>query len=74
MLTQFAIFGLEKMKTPTTAEKNSGQPYFFRKYPQEYESFANAQLELGLIMEKESPFIHYSFTEYVILEVFSAAK
>ena len=71
MKSQFAIFGLEKMKSPVAGDENSGQPYFYRKYPAHYESFAKAQDELQNILDNKSPFPHYKFSSYVILEVFS---
>jgi hypothetical protein len=71
MKSQFAIFGLERMADPNSNDERSGQPYLFRKYPEQFESINEAQEELKKIMESKSPFIHYQFSNYVILEVFS---
>jgi hypothetical protein len=72
--SQFAIFGLERMESPVEGDQNSGQPYFYRKYPQQYASFDKAQDELQNILNNKSPFPHYKFSSYVILEIFSGAK
>jgi hypothetical protein len=71
MKTQFAIFGLEKMKSPIAEDEKSGQPYFFRKYPHHYESSDKAHEALQLIVDNKSPFPHYAFSEYIVLEVFA---
>ncbi len=69
--SHFAIFGLERIPSPDPDDDKSGQPYLFRKYPEQYESYKKAQEELLEIMNGKSPFSHFKFNYYVILETFS---
>jgi hypothetical protein len=74
MKSQFAIFGLEEMRAPDPNDEKSGEPYFFRKYPQHYASFEETHEVLQQIISNNAPFVHYNFNDYVILEVFSKVK
>jgi len=71
MKSQFAIFGLEKTPDPKSDDGKSGQPYLFKRYPEWFGSYRKAKEELEKINEGNSPFVHYQFNAYVILEVFS---
>jgi hypothetical protein len=72
--SKFAIFGLERIPSPDPDDKKSGQPYLFREYPVQYESFNAAHDMLDKITNGQSAFVHYKFNNYMILEVFSMAK
>jgi hypothetical protein len=71
MKSRFAIFGLERIPNPDEEDERSGQPYLFREYPVKFESSHKAEEELEIIMNGQSPFTHYKFNNYVILETFS---
>jgi hypothetical protein len=71
MKPHYAIFGLERMQPPDPEDKRSGQPYLFRKYPDQFGSLNEARKELEIIMNQKSPFVHFRFDNYVILEVVS---
>jgi hypothetical protein len=71
MKSQFAIFGLERIPSPDIDDEKSGQPYLFRRYPEQFESYNKAHEELEKIMSGKSPFIHYKYSKYVIFEIFS---
>jgi len=71
MKSHFSIFGLERTPALEIDDEKSGQPYVFRKYPKQYDTVADAQKELEDIMSGNSPFIHFKFTRYVILEIYS---
>ncbi|HLK29099.1 MAG TPA: hypothetical protein VKT28_11020 [Puia sp.] len=73
MKSQFAIFGLERVPPLTADNKKSGQPYLFRKYPKHFESRAKADEELGLIMNGQSAYPHYKFSNYTVLEIIPAS-
>jgi len=74
MKSQFAIFGLERIPASIPLDDKSGQPYLFREYPEKFESFSKAQEELETIMNNKSPFVHYKFNNYVVLEIYSKKK
>lgn len=71
MKSHYSIFGLERIPSPDPDDDKSGQPFLFRKYPKQYESITEAKNELEEIMKGKSPFVHFKFTRYVILEIFS---
>ncbi len=71
MKSQFAIFGLERTHSPDPDDEKSGQPYLFRKYPEQFASSKEAHGELEKIMKGESLFPHFTFKNYVILEVYT---
>ena len=70
MKTQFEIFGLERIDSPNPIDEKSGQPYLFRKYPEHFESFSKAREELEKIIKGKSPFVHFKFRRYSIIETF----
>jgi hypothetical protein len=69
MTSQFAIFGLERIQSPEPDDEKTGQPYLFRKYPDHFESLEKAHRELDDIMNGKSPFVHYKFNSYVVMEI-----
>jgi hypothetical protein len=71
MKSKFAIFGLERIPKPDADDEKSGQPFLFRKYPEQFESAESAHEELEIIMEGKSPFSHFIFDKYAILEIYS---
>jgi hypothetical protein len=71
MNSLFEIFGLERVPPPVTDDPTTGQPYLFRKYPQQFESFDLARGELKKIMRGDSIFQQYEFNHYVVLEVYT---
>jgi hypothetical protein len=71
MKSKFAILGLERIPSPDVDDDKSGQPYLFRKYPEQFESYNKAHDELEIIMNGKSPFTHFKFNKYVIFEIFS---
>ncbi|HEY4874992.1 MAG TPA: hypothetical protein VIH86_05430 [Puia sp.] len=71
MKSGFAIFGLERIPEQISDDEKSGQPYLFRKYPEQFESYIKAHDELEKIMGGKSPFVHYKSTRYVIMEIYS---
>ena len=74
MRSQFCIFGLEEMSTPKQDDEKTGQPLFFRKYPKHFDTYEEAREGLKTILEGKSPFTHFLFDHYSIMEVYLADK